>query len=320
MDAQPSRDSGIARDALAMDARPDASDGGPRPCKKAPPGITILGKVSGDVSFVAVDDSQAYWTDKGAGMVNAVPLAGGSTTVLATGQAGVDRIALDAAHVYFSTNDSVLRVLKDGSAPPVTLAQDPFPVGIAVDAARIYWTSYQFDGSIMTCSLAACMPEVLAANQAYPDTIVIDGVNAYWTNHAHSDRGQVVQMPLQGGPIVSLTTGQVYPLAVVADTASVYFSDSFSGPSATSSIVKAPIDGGSPEVTLQAQLTDPRFMAIDETRVYWADATDGTVMATPKGGGTAVTIASGQSGALSVAVDDCNVYWATTSVVAMTAK
>jgi hypothetical protein len=315
IDAPAVRDANMVRDVFVADAQP-VSDGGPRGCKKAPPGVTSLGKVSGDTSFVAVDDTGLYWTDQVAGTVNAVPLAGGLTTVLAMGQAGVDRLALDALYVYFTTNDSVLRVPKDGSAPPLTLAANQTPVGIAVDATRVYWTNYRGDGAIMMCSPAACMPQVFAANQPDPDTIVVDAVNAYWTNHDTSNPA-VVQMPLHGGTAISLVTGgSHYPLGIVADSTNLYFSDNFT----PGSVYRVPIGGGSPAVALQSQNGDPRFMAVDDTRVYWADPSAGTITAVAKGGGTPVTIASGQDGALSVAVDACNVYWATRAVVAMTPK
>jgi hypothetical protein len=64
------------------------------------------------------------------------------------------------------------------------------------------------------------------------------------------------------------------------------------------------------EGPLVGKLDNPRFIALDESSVYWTDSTLGVVAKVSKAGGEPVTLASSQSRPLGIAVDDTNVYWA----------
>ena len=84
-----------------------------------------------------------------------------------------------------------------------------------------------------------------------------------------------------------------------------------------------PKAGCATPTTLAAGLHHPGTIAIDATRVYWADQgtvanlyRDGDVGSCPKSGctGAPVVHASGQSLPTSVAVDDACVYWASDSI------
>ena len=52
---------------------------------------------------IAVDGTDVYWTNAYGGSVVKVPLAGGSPVTLASGQNNALFIALDATNVYFTT-------------------------------------------------------------------------------------------------------------------------------------------------------------------------------------------------------------------------
>ena len=62
------------------------------------------------VSGLALDDVNVYWTDTGMGTVAYVPKSGGPSVVLAAAQNGPRAIALDAPYVFIATADAILRI------------------------------------------------------------------------------------------------------------------------------------------------------------------------------------------------------------------
>jgi predicted heme/steroid binding protein len=62
-------------------------------------------------------------------------------------------------------------------------------------------------------------------------------------------------------------------------------------------------------VALASGQSNPSYIALDATSVYWTNYNDGTVMKALLGGGAATKLASGQSGPAGIAVDGTSVYW-----------
>lgn len=98
-----------------------------------------------------MDTTSVYWANGDS--VMKVPLGGGVATTLASEQGGVQRIAVDATNVYWTSADGAVRKVPIGGGPATTLSSLPgaVPVGIAVDASSVYWTASvaYFDGMVM---------------------------------------------------------------------------------------------------------------------------------------------------------------------------
>jgi hypothetical protein len=97
---------------------------------------------------VYADDTHLYWVDGDPlGTLMSVPLAGGSTTTLASGVVAPRFLAVDEATVYFAgTNPEqgtggVMSVPLAGGAV-VTLAQSASVTGVAVNSTSVFWTDF----------------------------------------------------------------------------------------------------------------------------------------------------------------------------------
>jgi hydroxyethylthiazole kinase-like sugar kinase family protein len=95
---------------------------------------------------VVADAQYAYWVD-GAGNLSRCPLSGcaAPTVLRASGALGLQRIAIDATHLYFSSAGEkiVAKCRKPDCAPVTVLARTAplAPSAIAVDAQYVYWAA-----------------------------------------------------------------------------------------------------------------------------------------------------------------------------------
>ncbi len=117
--------------------------------------------------------------------------------------------------------------------------------------------------------------------------LAIQGANIYWTEYA---TGKVRSMPVAGGPIVEIATGQVAPSVIVADAKGVYWLNG--GDVADVPTMKAgwkkimkvalPFVAGAPE-ELKTSATDPIFgIAVSADKLYYSLKNDVHQISTDK--------------------------------------
>jgi hypothetical protein len=138
---------------------------------------------------VAVDARSAYSVSSmghpGTTVVGSVPIAGGTSTMLASGQHAV-WVAVDSANVYW-TNDGApsgsVRRVPIGGGPVTTLADDQDgPSSIAVDGANVYWTNSN-GGTVMRVATSGGALTTLASGLTHPSGIAVDATSVYWGTH-----------------------------------------------------------------------------------------------------------------------------------------
>jgi hypothetical protein len=194
-----------------------------------------------DPIALAVDDTDAYWTDPIQDTVMRVKKSGGVPITLASRQEGANSVAVDDTRVYWNvgyvegcgsgSGGSIVSVDKGGGVP-VTIAKiASFPGGIAVDAANVYWSEADATGAtslIVRAPLAGGAPFTLASTIPNIGQLAVDDENLYFTDDGggESGAGTVLYVPkLRGGTPATIATGQSGPAGLAVDATSVYWAN-----------------------------------------------------------------------------------------------
>ena len=107
------------------------------------------------------------------------------TTIAASVVTSQGATALDAEHVYFTSNgtyetNNVMSVSKQGGVTTLIASHEGMPVGIAVDESTVYWANQ--GGTIRAARKAGGLP-VTIATSPMPEALAIDGSRVYWVDY-----------------------------------------------------------------------------------------------------------------------------------------
>jgi sugar lactone lactonase YvrE len=152
----------------------------------------------------------------------------------------------------------------------------------------------------------------LATGLPEPNGIALDADAVYWTD---SSTGSVLRVAKTGGAAANLFGGSPQDSSTTVSRASgiavdsrfVYWADPNGG-----FVAKVPKAGGTPVMLTMGQ-SDPTFVAVDATNIYWAQGTNGgsstaSLLRMPLNGGVPVTLAS-MTSPEGIALDATHVYW-----------
>jgi hypothetical protein len=238
---------------------------------------------------IAVDATNIYWTSSEAGTVTKMPIAGGSQTVLATGQKGATGIAVDASSVYWATylNNALTKMPQTGGPfGNLYSAVDPQdgPFAVAVDASNVYWTSF-WGGTVLAMPKkgGAAPTTLFSGANTNPDGVAVDATYLYFSylgNVEPTDGTTIMKLPLAGGAPTTVTTVPTVVSDIAVDASRIYWTTEYDG-----TVVQMPLGGGSP-TTLVSGLFYPDGIAVDAAAIYWtttndptkADFSSGTIM------------------------------------------
>lgn len=165
--------------------------------------------------------------------------------------------------------------------------------------------------SVAQCTAGRCLV-TLAAGVNGPFHIALDGTHVYWGGFGGSGPSVIAKMPLGGGTVTNLVSGDQHddsgeiqqPLDIAIDSTSVYWTN-VAGPITTGSVRKIGLDGGAVTTLVSGPGTVNRIV-VDSSNVYWGTPSSLTSM--PLDGGTLVTRESGK-GVGGIAVDTASIYW-----------
>jgi hypothetical protein len=149
--------------------------------------FTVANTRSGTTSPV-VFQSRVYWAENGGMQIVSGPIGGGPVTTISTAPIGTTLV----------------------------------PVGLAVDAANVYWSAQDTTGfgSIFQASRAPnSSSTAIAPNRDRPTAVVVDSVSVYWV-----EGGGVYKKPLAGGPIITVDSAG-HPSSLAIDDSFLYWTD-----------------------------------------------------------------------------------------------
>jgi hypothetical protein len=277
---------------------------------------------------MAVDKASVYWTvetwsgsDRLDESIMKAPIEGGDATTLAPTHEP-HAIAVDGTSVYWLDAGGLMKISADGGEPNQLADANADPEGwttIAVDATNVYWfdfwgrdsQGFSIGRTIRSVPAGGGASSILLEDNDGVAGVAVDATSFFW--EAYSGNGlEIVRTPFartaqtppsdRGFSVArQLDTVQ----SIVVDANSVYWGGK-------GSIMKAPLDGGSPT---KLASTGGRFV-IDQANVYWAvtqtetnNRRSGSILMAPLEGGAATTLATGEDSPDAIAVDETSVYW-----------
>jgi hypothetical protein len=220
------------------------------------------------------------------GAIASVSKNGGSERVLVSGVTGLERLAADAAHVFFADGEVIGRVARAGG-PPEILARGVACNAIAVAAADLICGTRQ---GILRVAKAGGEGAVISAVPVHNHGLTVVGEVVVFGGagvrrratplppRSNSDQPQgignepdpwveetrfVAAVPVAGGPSRALT--ETSHIAFMAHDASSIVWDS------SGTIERVPFAGGAPSVVAKTGALAVGIAA-DATHVYWLDS------------------------------------------------
>jgi hypothetical protein len=199
------------------------------------------------------------------GTINAAPLDGGPSSVLAAGLVDPTQIQAQDGVLYWTS--------LGGLNGPFSLVAMPIDAGgtytivspaldtneFALSPTTLVWFS---EARVMAAPLTDLADAAAIASGIGPNVgpLTADALNAYWEGYGPLHMGALVEVALAGGATVPLTDGGGVALALAADGTNLYSTNG-------AVVLKTPIDGG--PSTVIAYQTDVTQIVVDSTSVSW---------------------------------------------------
>jgi hypothetical protein len=328
---------------------------GPSPTPPTPPkttndsncagGITLATGSNSEVANLAVDDTNLYWLSHpvpydDTWSINAVPKAGGSATVLVSGETDVYHLLVIDGMAYYlrqtipatrPITSELAAVPIDGSAPPTTLLTGVWPPDTLVSdgAGTLYLWQSTNTASLTAYSLAdGSTRSIVVSTTGFPESVIADADSVYYDATTAIDAWDLAAG--QPRPVAVETGGIGGPLG--QDDTSLYHV-----PQPQTSVQSVPKASG--VWTTVVSLDTPQMLvgAIQPTgtTVLWEELLDTPgcedcagdtytfegLFETPNGGGSARQVLDASCPVVPtqaffeaeddvpLAIDDTNVYW-----------
>lgn len=242
-------------------------------------------------------------------------------------------VATDTAFAYLalrgSSGDhdgSIVKVPLAGGSPITISSGDESPMGLALDAGSVYFTSGgsgHSAGVVTRVGKDGSAKTVLARGLEWPNGIAVDDAAVYWAEGGNGDGSaepdgrvgaRVMRLDKGSGVVLPLAIRQRNPESVAVDATHLYWTNSGGAAGLSGGVMRVLKTGGTPQILAKAEDAIPATypssgIALSATDVFWTSTKSGRVMAVPKLGGAPREVSLELEGPLSVATDATFVYW-----------
>jgi hypothetical protein len=169
-----------------------------------------------------------------------------------------------------------------GTGPGIGLGRtypiDAIARAVACSAAGVVWldggpaATDDLSRSGRAVLFAGLLETVLATDIRYPADIALDEDSVYFTSGRHS--GLVQSVPLKGGAVKTITSGQLDPRGIAVDEKYVYWVTVGQLPAEGTVMRSDKRVRGAPQFLAFGQ-RKPLAIAVDDRFVYWVSQGDG---------------------------------------------
>jgi hypothetical protein len=220
---------------------------------------------------------------------------------------GIDSGVLDAPPATADANrplcggkDCLGGACVAGACGPAVLASgQKEPRGIALFGEHVYWVTAS--GAVMRVGRTGGAPEQLAAGTKMV-SIAVDATGVFFTDEG---AGKVSMVPLAGGAVVDLASGEPSPWGIALDGTNAYYSTS-------TAVRRVRQAGGAAPEDVRTGLPTPRKVVIGSGRVFWlyesATGQAPTVESMLLAGGGPQCHFNGQASPHGLAVDSTSIF------------
>jgi hypothetical protein len=142
---------------------------------------------------------------------------------------------VDTSRVYFGTDMGIRSCALGGRCDPALDGGNTILVpsassirSLVVDELDIYWVDDE-RGTVHSAPKtglgADAQPKLLADGQNHPWRLFVDGTSVYVLNRGTGTDGELVHLPITGGPRTVLASGLARPTELVVDATHVYWTN-----------------------------------------------------------------------------------------------
>jgi hypothetical protein len=236
-----------------------------------------------EASIFWINDDGIFVLSKGGGAVRTLFSHKVGPASAGTGPWEPPRMALDATHVYWTSQQrKVARVPKQGGPAETLTTTTRLPRIVAVDGNDVYWVEFKSGGGEARPSAHALLAQA-KSGRTKPRlifepirtllAIAADDDDVYWIGDTNGyTHGTLQRVSKRGGAVVTLVPEihTFYADGLVMDAQNLYwleYPSSLSGPMRVRTLPKR---GGEPR-TLASPYPTANKIFLDPEHLYWAD-------------------------------------------------